>query len=138
MIHWLIKRMQTGLTCNRWIIWFLSPAHRFQSEGFWKVILTWINITWRRLECQLTVLPNFTNSPKIFHIIKDFNLIIKIYVWTVMYNQGHKVKGIQDYVLVVKKMWERETHFLREQALTHHTWGIVPGLALLLPQGWLL
>ena len=41
-------------------------------------------------------------------------------------------------ILVVKKMWERETHFKREQALTHHTWGIVPGLALLLPQGWLL
>ena len=28
----------------------------------------------RRLEGQLSVLPNFTNSPKLFHIIKDFNL----------------------------------------------------------------
>ena len=31
----------------------------------------------RRLEGQLSVLPNFTNSAKIFHIIKDFNLNVK-------------------------------------------------------------
>ena len=31
----------------------------------------------RRLEGQLSVLPNCTNSPKIFHIIKDFHLNIK-------------------------------------------------------------
>ena len=48
-----------------------------------------------------------------------------------------KWKGSRN-MLVVKKMWERETHFQREQALTHRTWGIAPGLALLLPQGWLL
>ena len=31
----------------------------------------------RRLQRQLSVLPNLTNSPKLFHIIKDFNLNIK-------------------------------------------------------------
>ena len=31
----------------------------------------------RRLQGQLSVLPNLTNSPKLFHIIKDFNLNIK-------------------------------------------------------------
>ena len=31
----------------------------------------------RRLQGQFSVLPNLTNSPKIFHIIKDFNLNIK-------------------------------------------------------------
>ena len=31
----------------------------------------------RRLEGQLSVPPNFTNSAKIFHIIKDFNLNVK-------------------------------------------------------------
>ena len=39
----------------------------------WKVISKVI----RRLEGQLSVLPNFTNSPKNFHIIKDFNLNVK-------------------------------------------------------------
>ena len=31
----------------------------------------------RRLKDQLSFLPNFTNSAKIFHIIKEFNLNIK-------------------------------------------------------------
>ena len=31
----------------------------------------------RRLQGQLSVLPNLTNSPKLFHIIKDFNHNIK-------------------------------------------------------------
>ena len=35
------------------------------------------NTVLRRLEGQLSVLPNFTNSAKIFHIIKDFNLNVK-------------------------------------------------------------
>ena len=32
----------------------------------------------RRLEGQLSVPPNFTNAAKIFHIIKDLNLHIKV------------------------------------------------------------
>ena len=51
---------------------------------------------WRRLEGQLSVLPNFTNSAKIFHIIKKFNLNVKtIFKSSSFQKQFHRHGGVE-------------------------------------------
>ena len=81
-VSWTVRYAYSTVRFVSFTALFVSSTVRTLRERYVSLSarngsLFYCTIYLRRLQGQLSALPNLTNSPKIYHIIKDFNLNIK-------------------------------------------------------------